>query len=354
MDWFTRASNLAKAAYTYYYPPANTTLIGPEDNPEKYYIYKNKKLGEGAFGTVYKGGENKEDGKQLVIKKLKTSRYYGIDPRESFDREVECLKKVKPICDNFDVICFVDAFKFKNSYYIVTPLLDGYITLYDFVTNNKDHKINQQMANEIKNKLRLTLQKLHQIGIQHNDLHFGNIMIDPKQGIEYEGEIQVKFIDFGLCTDNANPQNFFTGLLVKGVNLIEELKLKEIFAYIDQKVLETKKDVKPLRRLGAKLDIDNLEGIVIEDYKKTSPSRGRRGSRGSKSPVKATEKATGKAQVKEKRGSKSPGTSKRGSPGKSSKEKQKVKEYILDEYEEKIISQRKSPGTSKRKSPSKK
>jgi len=286
MDWLSRATNLAKAAYGYYYPPANSELIGPEDNPEKYYIFKNQKLGEGAFGAVYKGGENKENGKQVVVKKLKTNPFFGINPKESYDREVECLKKIKPICEKFDVICFEDAFKFKNFYYIVTPLLEGYITLFEFVKNPK-YAITPQMADSIKKKLKNSLKELHDNGIRHNDLHLGNIMIDPQSGISFEGDINVKIIDFGLCTEQK-AQNAFDQFVSKGLNILEQHNITEIGNLLVQKAQETRKNVQPLRKLGGTLFTDKMiDDIIVEEYIRTSPKRSSRSpsrSPGSRSP----------------------------------------------------------------------
>lgn len=280
MDWLSRATKLAKTAYTYYYPPVNSELIGPEDNPQKYYIFKNQKLGEGLFGAVYKGGENKPNGKNVVIKKLKTSYLYGINPEQSFHREVECLKSIRQFCQILDVICFEDAFKYKNSYYIITPLLEGYITLYDFIMDPK-YKINKTMADNIISKLKFSLKNLHDNGIRHNDLHLGNIMIHPQYGISFEGDIQVKIIDFGLCTETKPTTDIFVNMYTKSQNLLEFIgRLDTIKEFLYKKVAQTSQDIKPLRKYGGTIYVDKkLEDLLIDNYAehiKTSPKNERK------------------------------------------------------------------------------
>ena len=49
---------------------------------------------------------------------------------------------------------------------------------------------------------------LRENNLHHNDLHTGNIMIHPKFGITFEGDIQVKIIDFGLCTQTKPSKDF--------------------------------------------------------------------------------------------------------------------------------------------------
>ena len=310
MDWFSRASNLAKAAYGYYYPPKNSELIGPKENPEKYYIFKKEKLGEGAFGAVYKGGENKPDGKKVVIKKLKWNPFFGINPEESFYREVECLKRIKPLCEKFDVICFEDAFIHNQIYYIVTPLLEGYTTLYEFVNNPKT-AITKQMSDTIVKKLESSLEELHRNGIRHNDLHLGNIMIDPKSGITFEGDIQVKIIDFGLCTEDKTTQAF-DKFISKGLNILEKHDITKIKRLLEDKVATTRKDVQPLRKLGGTLLTEkSIADIVIEEYTRTSPKLGRARS-GSKSPKRGSRSPKGSKSPK--RGSRSSRSPTRKSP----------------------------------------
>lgn len=323
MDWLNRAKNLAKTAYGYYNPPKYTTLIGPEDNPQKYYYYntKNQILGEGLFGTVYKGGENKQDGKNVVIKKLKKSYLYGIYPEQSFKTEVECLKRIKEFCQTLDVICFEDAFKYQNEYYIVTPLLEGYITLYDFIVN-PIYKINSTMVDTILSKLKSTLEILHDNGIRHNDLHLGNIMIEPRSGISFEGDIKVKIIDFGLCTETKPSSDIFANMYTYSQNILEKVeRLGIIKDFLVKKARETSSQVKPLRKYGGTVFVDkDLEDFLVVDYAehvRTSPKNERKSFQEyleGKATKQTTRRSPPGTSVQSTEGRKSPKRSARRSP----------------------------------------
>lgn len=325
--WLNRGKNLAKTAYGYYYPPVNTTtsLIGPEDNPQKYYIFNNQILGEGVFGAVYKGRENKPDGKNVVIKKLKSER--GIDPEKAFQKEVECLKRIKEYCQTLEVICYEDAFEYKNTYYIITPLLEDYITLSDFLLY-PEHKITMEMADEILQKLSFSLKHLHDNGIHHNDLHTGNIMIHPKFGITFEGDIQVKIIDFGLCTQTKPSKDFdfLAQIKTSKQHISETESLNQIKKYLYKKARDTSYQVKPLRKYGGILHVSqNLENYLVEDYAehvRTSPKSERKSFQEYLLDELSSSPSTKETEVRRKSPKPSPPGTRRSPPGTSVKSKE--------------------------------
>lgn len=164
-------------------------VIGPFDDPEKYGLVK--EIGSGVSGVVYYAENlNKKENEDdfYAVKILKQT--FPSD----FIQESDCLKEIYEICNSVGVICYKDSFitlKDKSVLYvIVTPYLQNYFTLNQFLQRNilfsvEDIiKIYEQIVN-VKNKLT-------ELCLCHSDLNINNIMINPKN-------LDVKVIDFGLC-----------------------------------------------------------------------------------------------------------------------------------------------------------
>ncbi len=151
------------------------------------YILK-KQIGSGKYGTVYLGLE-KETNEKVAIKILKLS-----DPK-IFERETKCLNKIFDICKSVDVICLKDAFVEGDKYYIITPYLEDYKQLSDYKITS------QNEVDIIMNKILEIVNQLKQIGVDHGDLGLDNIMIKNKNG-----RLEIKLIDFGLCSIFGDPE----------------------------------------------------------------------------------------------------------------------------------------------------
>ncbi len=70
----------------------NIILFGVES---KYVLLADEKLGEGAFGAVFKGYRNEDPSKKLAIKELKLNSK-GIDAKAkiTIERETENIRKL--------------------------------------------------------------------------------------------------------------------------------------------------------------------------------------------------------------------------------------------------------------------
>jgi hypothetical protein len=169
--------------------PPRTRFIGPSTDPQKYTLDLDQVLGKGQYGIQYKGIQTKT-GDKVAIK-------FFIDPdriqrEKQYHKEVNCLRKVLQVCKISDIICLVDDFTLPNSQYVVvTPLLEGYMTLYDYLENPKT-KLTKKESLDIIQKVEKVSSELDKLGIVHGDLHDQNILIHPISK-------KLKVIDLGLC-----------------------------------------------------------------------------------------------------------------------------------------------------------
>lgn len=175
-------------------------FVGPKDQPDKYGLVK--ELGKGKYGTTYKAKNLipiKGEEKYYAVKVLHPPK--GNDTKSikkveaNWLKEVNCLKDILPICDKVGLLCYKDSFLVnkngKLEFVIVIPLLEGYITLADYLDNlTKPLKIKQ--AKYIYKTIVDIKNALTDLCINHSDLHTENIMIHPKTK-------DIKVIDMGRC-----------------------------------------------------------------------------------------------------------------------------------------------------------
>ena len=162
-------------------------MIGPVDDPERYNIIGN--ISEGAYGQQKIGIDR--NGKKFAIKFFKTVPKDNIYAKESYEIEVECLKASQKVCGDL-IICIHDHFITpKNEYILVTPYLEGYTTIYDFIMDTRN-RISKSEYEHIIKQIKRAKEKLNIVGLFHGDLNPRNILIDPNT-------LKIKIIDLGLC-----------------------------------------------------------------------------------------------------------------------------------------------------------
>jgi serine/threonine protein kinase len=108
-------------------------------------------------------------------------------------KEVNCLKDTMSICSKVGILCYKDSFivdkNGKKEFVIVTPYLEDYITLNDYIYYDVFEKDD---AKDIYKKVVDVKNALTELCINHSDLHTGNIMIHPDTK-------DIKVIDLGRC-----------------------------------------------------------------------------------------------------------------------------------------------------------
>jgi serine/threonine protein kinase len=153
-----------------------------------------KTLGKGAFGETFKA-TSKEDGNVFAIKKIKPRTLLTSEDTFKFNKEMEheleALYLLMLIC--YDVsACYRDSFVHDKNFYIVMDFIDGW-SVADGCFGSKKLPIKTRQKNYKSIILDLVngIQKLHTVGIVHQDIKSENIMFDVDSK-------RFKFIDFGL------------------------------------------------------------------------------------------------------------------------------------------------------------
>ncbi len=87
---------------------------------------------QGTRGQVY-SGIDKSTGQAVAIK---------VKPKGTWvhpyviQNEIKVVQHLQPFCRKH-ILCFVGAFEDANSYYLVTELLTGYVTLKEYICNKR-------------------------------------------------------------------------------------------------------------------------------------------------------------------------------------------------------------------------
>ena len=153
-----------------------------EGDIHAHYDFSEPPIGQGAFGEVYKGVENKT--KEIrAIKKIAKAK---IKNPQRFFNEIMALKTL----DHPNVIKLYESFEDKENVYLVQEFCDGG-ELFDYIVE-QDHLTEHEAALLFKEIL-LSLVYCHKNKICHRDLKPENFMLSKKGD-----KINVKLIDFGL------------------------------------------------------------------------------------------------------------------------------------------------------------
>ena len=165
-----------------------------EDNIFDEYELK-EKLGEGAYGSVYKVQQKYTN----YLRAVKAIKKKLVDSTE-FYNELEVLKAL----DHPNIIKLFDCYQDKSYYYMVEEYCSGG-DLFDYI--QKEKFFTERKAGTIFNQLLSAVNHLHKKRIVHRDLKPENIvLIEAKNK-----DVFIKLIDFG------------TSITIKGKNLTQEL-----------------------------------------------------------------------------------------------------------------------------------
>ena len=165
-----------------------------EDNIFDEYELK-EKLGEGAYGSVYKVQQKFTN----YLRAVKAIKKKNVDSTE-FYNEIEMLKAL----DHPNIIKLFDCYQDKSYYYMVEEYCSGG-DLFDYI--QKEKFFTERKAGTIFNQLLSAVNHLHKKKIVHRDLKPENIvLIEAKNK-----DVFIKLIDFG------------TSITIKGKNLTQEL-----------------------------------------------------------------------------------------------------------------------------------
>lgn len=145
------------------------------------YIVGRKRIGKGAFGTVYKG-YHKTTRQEVAVKEISVSNVRNIDKKIKTEIGLmKSLKKHPNIAKLYDVI--IDP-KYDNIYLIIEYCAGG-----DFSKFQNHQAIQEIHVQKYMKQLMMGIKHLHQNDVMHRDLKPQNILI-TKDG-------NIKLTDFG-------------------------------------------------------------------------------------------------------------------------------------------------------------
>ncbi|ODV76878.1 kinase-like protein [Suhomyces tanzawaensis NRRL Y-17324] len=179
---------------------SKSTLSKIDDHLINKFGMKNiKYIGAGEFSIAY---ECIFQNQKLAIKRSKKP-IIGKLERKAIMREIEALRALTSVKDNESInlqeqeegkeylVYFIEAWDFNNYYYIMTEYCDNG-TLFDFLEEHKNYKIDEFRIWKILIEILSGLSFIHLKNYLHLDLKPANIFIT------FEGTLKIG--DFGLTT----------------------------------------------------------------------------------------------------------------------------------------------------------
>ena len=158
-----------------------------------------EKIGDGAFGQVYKY-KNLNSG--VSMEKYNISDEYvavkAISVKKFLLREIEILQSLKGPWN----IKYYGHFNDTYNCYIITEYIEG-DDLYNFI--KKHNQLSKSQSDVIIRLIFIGLQGLHGEGVAHRDIKLENIMIQHKNN----AITGIKFIDYGF---SCSSKTAFLGI----------------------------------------------------------------------------------------------------------------------------------------------
>jgi serine/threonine protein kinase len=182
------------------------------------YVITDKKIAEGSFGYIKFGKKKGDSSDNLAFKFLKRDNKTELEYKSDFDDETiffdELTKKISEGCKKY-IVELKDYGKVNNEYIIVMEKPDGFISIAQYIENNKDVYIayDHQTAYETEIKpiyenLLKGIYCINSSGFTYCDIKPANVMVHPDTK-------EIKYIDFGgLIQDGKVCQTHTIGYSV--------------------------------------------------------------------------------------------------------------------------------------------
>jgi serine/threonine protein kinase len=164
------------------------------------YVITDKKIAEGSFGYIKFGKKKGDSSENLAFKFLKSDNKTDFDDETVFFREL--TKKINEGCKKY-IVELKDYGKVNNEYIIVMEKPDGFISIAQYIENNKKVYKDQQTAYETEIKpiyenLLKGIYCINRSGFTHCDIKPANVMVHPVTK-------EIKYIDFGGLIRDGKP-----------------------------------------------------------------------------------------------------------------------------------------------------
>ena len=154
---------------------------------DRYKIQWNRPLGEGSFGTVYKGTDRK-NGVQVAIKKI--PKKYTDDV--GFQREMDALLHIRQAGGHPNICGLRENFDEGRHYYLALDLITCG-EMFDHLV--KSGAYSEADASRLIREIASALAFLHGIGVVHGDMKPENVMLSTPN----PSDSVVKLVDFGCA-----------------------------------------------------------------------------------------------------------------------------------------------------------
>jgi serine/threonine protein kinase len=165
-------------------------------------LVKVKKIGEGAYGSVYKtytiedSEKPENERKYFVVKKMET-KFFNEGINFSALREIKILKEIK----HPNILELLDIFYDKTNLFLSYELLD--LDLYHLIEDSKNIVLTESIIKGIMLQIFKGMSVVHHNNVIHRDLKPQNILINIKEGL-------VKIADFGMARYIASYERGMT------------------------------------------------------------------------------------------------------------------------------------------------
>ena len=150
------------------------------------------KIGEGGYGIVYKGYDEKLR-REVAIKMPRISSEDNTESKQLAVREARAAARL----DHPGILPLLDIIDMPNQAILVSPFVEG-ASLSNWL-KNKSTFVNEKVAAELALKITQAMFHAHSRGVLHCDLKPGNILLEILGDACPDDRITPKIADFGLA-----------------------------------------------------------------------------------------------------------------------------------------------------------